>query len=392
MKIIQNQQEINITSHVKLAETQLKDSKIYVVNTQNYIEHIAAYIAWTKVGGNIFVKSTILPEKQSEILDEKISNYSYKNSICFHTSGTTGVPKLVVHTKKQMDSIALMATKHMRWEENTRFLNFFPASTSGFWHIVLAPALYNNSTIVLGSRETLIENLNEDVNYTILVPSLIDMIRMNNMPVDLSRVKRVGTGASAVSKRHAEILFSLGATEVNQLYGATEIGSPSLYKSSTSIDDYPDYLELKNTDISEFKLVNNELYVKSKTLCVNYKDFSSDGEWFKTNDLWEQKGNLVKFAGRSNDIVKLNGYQCSLLLIESTIENNTNLGEVLAIPRNKMGTDYIEVAYTNNTIINKQTLNSMLETHVPVYSIPRKYTYVESLPKTSLGKKIRNVL
>jgi len=126
MKIIQNQQEINITSHVKLAETQLKDSKIYVVNTQNYIEHIAAYIAWTKVGGNIFVKSTILPEKQSEILDEKISNYSYENSICFHTSGTTGVPKLVVHTKEQMDSIALMATKHMRWEENTRFFEFLP--------------------------------------------------------------------------------------------------------------------------------------------------------------------------------------------------------------------------------------------------------------------------
>jgi acyl-coenzyme A synthetase/AMP-(fatty) acid ligase len=392
MKIIQNLQEINITDHVKLAEKQLKDSKIYVVNTQNYIEHIAAYIAWSNVGGNIFVKSTLLPEKQSQLLDEKISNYSYENTICFHTSGTTGVPKLVIHNKEQMDNIALMATSHMRWDSNTRFLNFFPAATSGFWHIVLAPALYNNATIILGSRETMMENLNEDANYTILVPSLIDMIRMNNMPVDLSRIKRVGTGASAVSKRHAEILFSLGATEVNQLYGATEIGSPSLYKSSTSIDEHPDYLELKNTDISQFKLVNNELYVKSKTLCVNYKDFSSDGEWFKTNDLWEQKGSLIKFAGRSNDIVKLNGYQCSLLLIESTIETNTNLGEVMAIPRNKMGTDYIEVAYTNNTIINKQDLNSMLESHVPAYSIPRKYTYVESLPKTSLGKKIRNVL
>ena len=392
MKIIQNNTEIDLTEHITTAEERLQSSKIYVVNTTDYIEHIAAYIAWTRVGGNIFVKSTLLAEKQSQLLDEKISDYSYNNTICFHTSGTTGVPKLVIHSKEQMDNIALMATQHMRWEPDTRFLNFFPAATSGFWHIVLAPALYNNATIVLGSRDKIIESLNHDVNYTILVPALIDMININKMPVDLSRVKRVGTGASAVSKRHAEILFSLGATEINQLYGATEIGSPSLYKSTTSIDDYPDYLELKNTDISEFKLVNNELYVKSKTMCVNYKDFSTDGEWFKTNDLWQQKGNLIKFAGRSNDIVKLNGYQCSLLLIESIIEDNTDLGEVLAIPRNKMGTDYIEIAHTNNITVNKQELSSMLEVHIPDYCIPRKYTYVESLPKTSLGKKIRNVL
>lgn len=392
MKIIQNQQEINITSHIKLAEKQLKDSKIYVVNTQNHIEHIAAYIAWTKVGGNIFVKSTLLPEKQSEILDEKISNYNYENTICFHTSGTTGVPKLVVHTKEQMDQFAIMATNNMGWDSDTRFLNYIPASTSGFWHIVLPPLLYHNATIVLGSRDNIISNFHEDVNLTILVPAMLDMIRINELNIDLSKFISVCSGASPVARKHVETIFNLGAKQFKHLYGATEIGSPILSKTSTYIDKFSEYLELKDTISNQFKIVDNELYVKGNSLCVNYKEFSHDGEWFKTNDLWETNGNLIKFMGRDNDIVKINGYQCSLLLIESVVENHTNLGEVLAIPRNSVGNDYIELIYTNDVTINKQDLSSILETHVPNYSIPRKYTYVESLPKTSLGKKIRNVL
>lgn len=392
MRIIQNHTEINLTHAIELAEKQLLENKIYVVNTLNHIEHIAAYIAWTKVGGNIFVKSTLLPLTQSQILDEKIKDYKYENSICFHTSGTTGVPKLVVHTQEQMYCAALMATNNMGWDSDTRYLNFIPAATSGFWHIVLATAVYNNATIVLGSRETLVEDFKEDVNLILVVPALLDMLRINKLPVDLSKFIKVCCGGSVTLKRHAETAFSLGAKKFSHMYGATEIGSPILYRDTDTVDMFVEYLELKNTDNNEFRIVNDELQVRGKSLCVNVEDFSHDGEWFKTNDLWEQEGNLIKFKGRSNDIVKINGYQCSLLLIESILEEHTNLGEALAVPRNSMGSDYIELLYTNDVPVDKTLLYSMFEKQVPNCNIPRKYTHVNSLPKTSLGKKIRNVL
>lgn len=393
MKIIQNNTEIDLTNHIKTAEKTLQTNNVYVVNTADYIEHIAAYIAWTKVGGNIFVKSTLLPEHQSKILDEKIKDYPYQNTICFHTSGTTGVPKLVVHSVEQMNQFAIMSTNNMGWDSETKFLNYIPAATSGFWHIVLPPALTHNATIVLGARDNLIENFNEDVNLVILVPALLDMIRINNINLDFSKFKRICCGASQVLKRHAETAFNLGAKEFNHMYGATEIGSPILHRATTHVDEYVEYLEMEDTVATQFKIVDDELYVKGQSLCVNYKEFSHEDEWFKTNDLWEQQGNLIKFAGRSNDIVKINGYQCSLLLIESLIEDKTNLGEALAIPRNSMGSDYIELVYTNkDSKIDKKELATMLEVYLPNRNIPRKYTHVESLPKTSLGKKIRNVL
>jgi acyl-coenzyme A synthetase/AMP-(fatty) acid ligase len=177
------------------------------------------------------------------------------------------------------------------------------------------------------------------------------------------------------------------------MYGATEIGSPILNRATTYPDNFVEYLEMSDTINNQFKIVDDELYVRGQSVCVNYKDFSHEDDWFKTNDLWEQEGNLIKFIGRSNDIVKINGYQCSLLLIESLIEDKTNLGESLAIPRNLMGSDYIEVAYTNKDAnIDKKELSKMLEIYLQDCNIPRKYTYVESLPKTSLGKKIRDVL
>jgi O-succinylbenzoic acid--CoA ligase len=387
MIILNQDRLVPFKETIAYAKQQLKNNQVYVLSSNDHVDHISAYVAWKEVGGNIFIKSPMLPIEQSKILDETIKNINVKNSISFHTSGTTGLPKLITHTEKQFQQVIKMATNAMGWNKNSKFLNFIPAQTSGFWNLVIPPLVKHDSTLVLGSKETLIDDFKKDVNLIHLVPALIDQLRIRNVEVDLSKFDKVCTGASQVLKRHAEWCFNNKAKIFNHMYGMTEICSPILCKEAIDIDDDVEYMRLTPLSDTEFKIEETCLYVKGESL------YEGADEWFQTNDLWEQKSDMIKFIGRTDDIVKVNGFQCSLLLLENTIEEKTNLGDTISVVRNSLGSDWVELFYTNaNAVIDKKHLNSILEPILYKHNIPLKYTYIEQIPRNIYGKKTRYIL
>jgi hypothetical protein len=77
--------------------------------------------------------------------------------------------------------------------------------------------------------------------------------------------------------------------------------------------------------------------------------------------------------------------------VENVVEQQTDLGECLAVTRQTLGSDWIEVLYTNkNATINKKQFSEQFKSMLPKHSIPRKYTYVNEIVKNALGKKIRH--
>lgn len=391
MKIIKNNIFINIDNLISIAENNLKSNNIYTLCSNDHLDHIASYIAWKNVGGNIFVKSPFLPTRQIEELSKKIDKLNVSNSIIFHTSGTTGIPKLVIHKEKQINEAIKMSTAGMKWESNTKFLNFMPAFTSGFWHIVLVDSVFHDATLIISSKETMIDDFKKS-NSTLIVPSLIDQLRSKKISLDLSRFSNIAVGSSQVLFRHSEYIFNNNANTFTHVYGSTETCSTTLSKESYKLDDTNNFLDLKPLANNEFKLVNNELWIKGPSLCENIQDFNFHDGWFQTGDLWEQTDNMIKFIGRSNDICKINGYQCSLLLVESLSEDKLNLGSCLAVPRHSHGIDWIELFYTNKECkIDKVFFKEILSEILPSYNIPRKYTYVEEIPRNGFNKKVRNV-
>jgi len=393
MKVLHFGKEVDISAHIHHAETLLLREHVYLLKTSSHIEHIAAYVAWTRVGGNIFLMSPFLPKDQVTALEDQLKKYKYTNSICFHTSGTTGTPKLVVHKRHQLEQARKMSTAVLGWDSDTKFLNFLPPFTSGFWNIVIPSLVYHDCEIVLGSRETIAEDLKQNTNLTVIVPAMLDMMRIHNIEADFSKFKRVGSGSSAVLPRHVEFIFKNKANRFTHMYGTTEIGVPILSRDSNSFNDFSTYLEINANGDNQTMLVDNELYVKGESLCENIEDFSNVDGWFKTNDIFVRDGDLIKFAGRNNDIVKINGYQANLLLIENTLEDKFNLGDTLAVVKNSMGVDYVELFYTNDSAtIDKNEIHKSTSNILPECNIPRKYTHVDSIPRNSMGKKIRNAL
>ena len=393
MKLICNNQLCSIAEKVTQYKKELKNNRIFTICSLDPLDHIACYVAWKEVGGNILVKSPFLPKQQSEYVDQKIKTYQYENSINFLTSGTTGIPKIIVNTKKQLESIVKLSKDAYNWNSSISMLCVqIPPFVSGFWHMFILPLVEYNSKMVYTTKETLLQDINQqDVNVSFFVTSLLNQLRTSNVKINFSKFDMVGTGASQVSENLSKYVFDQGGKCFNHCFGATESGTPILNKLSYVGDKFTEYLEIKPNSInSEFKLVDDELWIKSPSVCENINECSHSDDWLKTGDLWEQNGDLIKFTGRSNEVLKINGYKTSLLLIERITQEYSDLGETLAKVNVKRGSEYIELFYTNkNSVIDKNKLKSIFEPFLSKHSIPKKYTYIESIPKTALGKKIR---
>ena len=388
MKIIKQSNLLSIDSLIKEKEALLKKQRYVLLSTDDHLEHIATYVAWKSVGGNIFILNANLPDGHKTKLLEKIDNTNLNNNVVFHTSGSTGVPKLVLHEEQQLNQAKIASERALGWNADTKWFNAVPASTSGFWHLVI-PAFYsNNATIVLSSLQTLVDDFNkEDVNETIFVPGLIDMLKAKNISLDLSKLNRLTCGASQVLKRHAEYAFNNGVKIFNHAYGATEICAPMLHRYAYDIDDHTEYMSLTPVCDNEYRIKNDELQVRGASVCSNYRDFDTDDEWYRTKDLWEVNGDLIRFMGRSNDVIKINGCQCSLLEIENLFESDATTGECLAVPKQTRGIEWIELHHTGNISDKiKQDAQALL----PKHSIPKKFVKIDSISKTNLGKKIRS--
>ena len=360
---------LNYSDRVGHYKKALKEDTV-VIESLDHVEHIALYIAWQEVGGSILVRAPMLPVKQKQELDIILAEQTETDCVFLHTSGTTGSPKLVSFDKDNFKRILTKSEQHLDWSNNTSWLNFIPAFTSGFWHIVLPSIVKHDCKIVLSNKQTLKDDLATDVNSTIFVPGLIDQMRMGKLKLPLHKFHMVASGASQVLPRHVEYIFDNGCRVFNHIYGTTEIGSPMLGHKTYSVEDTNCWLELDENCM----LYNNELIYDNVT----------------TGDLFEAKDNMIQFTGRSNDIVKINGFQCSLNLIENYLED-LGYGDCLAVPHNKAGSDYIELLHTNGNP-NKKELKEILTPILPPCNIPLKYTKTDSIPRNALNKKVRNAV
>lgn len=392
MRFYKNENQIDVNSYVKYIDRRLSKEKFFNLDTSDHAQHIAAYIAWKNVGGNLYINNPLFSTLEKAQLLEKAKQLNFTDSIIFSTSGTTNKPKLVVYTLKQLTFCQQLADKVWHWDSSTQYLNFLPAFTSGFWYQILPNIISNNVTVHFGSRETMLKDFDLKVNMTICVPGQIDLLSKIAPDLKFNKFKQIGSGSQQVLLRHTNYLFNNKLKEFVHAYGTTESGVPTLFKRSSHNDDNPTYLNLNEHSELKLKIVNNELLIKGDSLCKNYKEFETQDDYFCTGDLFEVDNHALIFEGRKNEVIKLNGFRANLLKIENAIEEYTNLGECIAVPRNTLSTDWLEIFYTNNVEIKKNEINRKLEKYLEKNSIPRKYTLIDKIPRNAMNKKDRKFI
>ena len=208
---------------------------------------------------------------------------------------------------------------------------------------------------------------------------------------DLSSLKMITYGTEAMSETLLlRLKTALPKVKFLQTFGTSETG---ILNTSSK----PGGSTFMKLDDAEYKIVNGELWIKSKTQILGYlnADMSAfkDG-WFKTGDLVLRDGEYLKIVGRVKELINIGGKKALPSEIESVIMELENIadcvvyGEKNAITGQSVSCDVVlksDMAKDELKKLIRSTCASKLER----YKIPSKINVVEKIAFTNRFKKVR---
>lgn len=337
-----------------------------------------------------FVENTIKKEKHQIIKTLQENNSS---GLILFSSGSTGKPKAMIHN---FDN--LINHYKDKKEKSINMILFLM-----FDHIGGLNTLLN--ILSMGSTIIIPENRNADdickliQDYKISVlpasPTFLNLILISNShkKYDLSSLKMITYGTETMQDSLLNRLKdSFPRVKFLQTFGTSETGiANTKSKSSNST-----FMKIEDLDL-EYKIIENELWLKSKTQILGYLNssmdsFTQDG-WFKTGDLVETSNDgYIKIIGRNKEIINVGGQKVlpceveSVILYMEEIEDCMVYGEKNLITGQTVICDVmIKGKISNIKVLIRKFCKDKLET----YKIPTKVNIVDSLSFGDRFKKIR---
>lgn len=262
-------------------------------------------------------------EKNKRYIDRfKEVTASGDTGIVLFSSGTSGRPKMMIQNFTRLIS----SIKPPRKQKSLSFLIFLMFDHIGGLNTLLN-CLISGLPIVLPkdrNPSTIIELIEaNEVNVLPTSPTFLNLLLMDES-FDSNKLKSLKLITYGTERMSDLLLKKLNTLLPNvrllQTFGTSETGIlKTVSKSSDSL-----YFKIVDPKM-EFKLVEGELYLKSKTSVRGYlsddnKSFKKDG-WFATGDLVEEdEDGFMKIIGRKNKVINVGG----LKVIPSEVENVIN--------------------------------------------------------------------
>ncbi|MCD9622512.1 class I adenylate-forming enzyme family protein [Rhabdothermincola salaria] len=291
------------------------------------------------------------------------------------TSGSTGVPKGVVHTHDSLAASARAVSALLGVDPDTdRWLCCLPVShIAGFALVVRAMTLGVDLEVhPRFDAEAVTDAAGRGATLTSLVPTALERI-------DPRAFRRIVLGGSAPP--------AVVPSNCHVTYGMTETGSGVVY----------DGLPLEGVEV---RIVDGEIWLRGPMLLRAYRDGTSpvDGEgWLHTDDAGAVGADgRLQVQGRRGDLIISGGENVWPAPVEQVLATHPALTEVAVVgrPDPTWGQVVTAVAAPSDPA-NPPTLDELrdlVKATLPAYCAPRRLELVDALPRTLLGKVRRRAL
>ena len=119
---------------------------------------------------------------------------------------------------------------------------------------------------------------------------------------------------------------------------------------------------------------------------------------YKTGDEGYLRDGLLYYSGRMDFQLKINGYRIELGDIENNLLLLDNVKACVCLPIEKKGVNRGLAAFVcteapaEDEFAAAQTLRQQLMERLPAYMVPKKFVFLEDMPKTNNGKVDRRAL
>lgn len=358
----------------------------------------------------------------------------------FYTTGTTGNPKGVYFSHRQLVlhtfSVALASGAYdtiARFRSNDVYMPLTPMFHVHAWGFPYVATLLGAKQVYPGQYEPqkllhLIQR--EKVTYSHCVPTILQMLL--NCPtikeVDLSRWK-VSIGGARLHKGLARAARELGIT-IHAGYGMSE--TCPVMSAATPKEPMLDWPEERLLDViiktgkpiplAEIEVVDakdnplphdgqstGEVVMRSPWLTAAYfkepeksKELWRNG-WLHSGDVgYIDAEGYLQITDRIKDVIKSGGEWVSSLDLENVMSQHEAVLESAAIgvPDEKWGERPLMIVTLKPDFRGKvgaEELKAFMkkfadEGKLPKYGVPDRYVFMDSIPKTSVGKLDKKVL
>ncbi|MCT7501669.1 fatty acid--CoA ligase family protein [Aliarcobacter cryaerophilus] len=339
-------------------------------------------------------KNLLIQNLKTIFSHNMIDNLREKNSsgLILFSSGSTGKPKAMIHN---LDT--LIDSFKDKKEKSMNMLVFLMFDHIGGLNTVFNALCMGASLIIpkIKDAKTICELIEK---YKIMVlpssPTFLNLILISEeyKNYDLSSLRMITYGTETMPQ---SLLLKLKEVfpkvKFLQTFGTSETGiSTTSSKSSNSL-----FMKLEDIN-GEYKIVENELWLRSKTQVLGYLNasmdsFTSDG-WFKTGDLVEVDGEYIKIIGRAKEVINVGGQKVLPAEVESVILSIEEISDCMVYGEKN--------AITGQTVVCDVVLNKNIENikkrvrvfckdRLDAYKIPTKVNVVDKTNFSDRFKKIR---
>jgi fatty-acyl-CoA synthase len=324
------------------------------------------------------------------------------------TSGTTGKPKAAMHTQAMLAANMRIAAQVQCMEKGDRIATMLPLFHVGGLCIQTLPALGVGAQVNLLPRFAPDDAFDcferERPTLTLQVPAtmkaLIDHPRWHG--ADLSSLRAVWAGSSLIPASLVEAFHARGLPVCN-VYGSTETGPfsialpPEKTMAKAGSCGWPaPGVQVRLTDAKDGV---GELLVRGPNVARRYwpDEPACDAEgFFHTGDLARQDDDgSFTIVGRAKDLIISGGENIHPAEIEQALALHPDVLECAAfgVPDANWGEVVaVAVVVRPDASCGEDELLAHLQTRIARYKMPRRWLWLDALPKTALGKVQRGEL
>lgn len=335
------------------------------------------------------------------------------------TSGTTGMPKCVMHTQNRWFYFHRLAAEAGRFADDEIFMGAVPAPFGfGLWTAHFSPAILGCPTVVLpkfdaGVALDMIERERVTVLCCVSTQFIMLLNEQAERPRDLSSLRAMFTGGEAVPYRRAAEFEEVTGAAVLQFYGSNETGALS---RTTSADTRDRRLTTAGRVIAEMEVRlfdpatgadaegRGQPGCRGPATCLGYWDddeanarlFTPDG-WMLMGDIVEvDEDDYLRVVGRTSEFIIRGGKNLSAPAIEAEVATHPAVALVAAVPAPDPVFGERVCIYVAPRASQQVTLEEIAR-HLESRGVSREWfpeylVLMDDLPRSSGGKVAKGAL